>query len=122
MHNLKTILTLTLLGTLISIVVLAVSYTDISPQRTETQEIGGEMVEVNITTPDKKKLIKKEWETVLTNEFSVEDKERELTDISGEINNFVNRYNYIIDELTEAKASLKLEIEIPIKKQITNLK
>lgn len=127
MKNLKMILSLILLQTVISIAVYAVavyavSYTDISHQRTEIKIIDDKEVEVNIVTPDKEKLIKKEWETISTNEFSIEDKERELTNILGEINNSVNRYNYIIDELTEVKASLKLEIEIPIKKQITNLK
>lgn len=101
-------------------IVYSATYTDISPQRTETQTINEKEIEVDIDTPDNEKTIEKEWQEVVSDKFTVEDKQRDLETAFSDIDNAINYYNSIVDDLTEAKTSLNLDIEIPAK--LTNFK
>lgn len=121
MKKLETIL-LTVLSTFIVCgAVFALTYTDVSLQKTETQEVAGEMVEVNIATPDEEKDIKKEWQEMITDNFNIQDKKRDLENALNDINNAIDYHNAIIDELEAVKTSLTLDITIPSKIQVVDL-
>lgn len=100
----------------------AITYKDISPQRTEMQEVDGLMQEVEVATPDMEKQIEKTWTEERTYDFSPKQKIVEINSIKNSIQSQISRVNEIIDELTESETALELDIDIPIKIELTEVK
>jgi len=99
--------------------VYATTFTDITPVKTQMieAEVDGKMTvtETEVVTEDLQKQIKKEWDEPREETFRPADKLRNLENYKNEINQYIGRYNDIVDELTSAKKDLSLDITIPNK-------
>ena len=95
--------------------VIAATYSDKSPQKTEIQIIGDKEVEVNVNTPDIEKTIEKAWMEERTSSFTPQLRISELENMKAGIDGQIISYNNLQAELAEAVATLNLTINIPNK-------
>ena len=95
--------------------VIAATYSDKSPQKTEMQIIDDKEVEINVNTPDIEKTIEKAWTEERTLSFTPQLRISELENMKAGIDGQIASYNKLVDEMTEAKSALNLTIEIPNK-------